>query len=120
MIDAELLEEEGEISTFGSCPSKSNFVRNPRQDTSVGIETGALSEGSNSQLNSSRSGHSELLDKLAEGLKGGESIENRYDWSFQEQSTLLGGFYYSYFVFIIIGKCRQVEMAQVYFRELLT
>lgn len=37
-------------------------------------------------------------------------VANRFKWSIKQQSVLLGGFYYSYFVFMILGG----RMAEVY------
>lgn len=109
MVDVGPPGERDEAPSPGSCPAKRVMItKNTHIIDALDKELDYRLEYDGDldvRYNFSQPSDSEaLFDDLVEGIRGGNDVPNRYDWTIQQQSAILGGFYYSYFVFMIAGK----------------
>lgn len=104
MVDPLVLNQGSDISSDGSCPwlVEDGFERNEELETSKSKETAPI-DGILFYLTTEQS-----------NLESNDSLvlveSDRFMWSMQEQSILLGGFFYSYFFFMVLGG----RMAEIY------
>lgn len=109
MVHPDMLKSDESISTDGSCPwpVEESFEYTNGNSTSSSFN----STQTDSTVSSDNTTYATLNDISDQQVITGDTISpaepeeepERFMWTIQDQNVLLGGFFYSYFAFMIVG-----------------
>lgn len=98
MVDPSMIQAEGSVSNGGSCP-KAEVEEKHESVFQMSIEPLAEEDSISSKMFRSNELYANSTARPAD-----LSLDvPRYKWTIKEQSTILGGFFYSYFLFMVLG-----------------
>ncbi|CAA2962122.1 sialin-like [Olea europaea subsp. europaea] len=100
MVDPRMIQSNETVSSGGSCP-----LSGYDQSKNVYFTQKKIFDANQTHYNTriERSTDSEAYHELISKSQDMKTYEDKFMWTIEEQSFVLGGFFYSYFLFMIVG-----------------